>query len=130
MSTNADVIRDLIHKENEMINHRMNWFLILQGFMFAGIAFAWDKGQALSIVFSSVGMLSALSVGVLLRSGIKAIEHLEQSNSETNDAVMGKGKGDTPALVHLLLPWNFLPALMMIAWLALMCIRIFPGLTS
>ena len=96
MSTNADVIRDLIHKENEMINHRMNWFLILQGFMFAGIAFAWDKGQALSIVFSSVGMLSALSVGVLLRSGIKAIEHLEQSNSETNDAVMGKGKGDNP----------------------------------
>jgi len=125
MKTDLDVIRTLIHEENEMINHRMNWFLILQGFMFAGISFAWEKNTALCIVFSFVGMLSALSVGVLLRCGILAIKNLEKSVQQLNQTVLGKGNDETSPFIHFLLPWNFLPILMMIAWSSLIFIRIY-----
>ena len=125
MKSDPNIIRILINDENEMINHRMNWFLILQGFMFAGLAFAWEKNSALCIVFSCVGMLSAVSVGVLLRYGILAIKNLEQSIQKENQPVIGKGNKETSAFMHLLLPWHFLPILMTVAWLALIYIRVF-----
>lgn len=125
MKADADVIRQLIHDENAMINHRMNWFLILQGFMFAGIAFAWDKNSAMCIVFSCVGMLSALSVGVLLRCGILAIKNLEKSVEDAEQRVTGRGSRDTSPLMHFLLPWHFLPVLMILSWATLIYIRIF-----
>lgn len=125
MTKDPNVIRTLIHDENEMVNNRMHWFLILQGFMFAGLAFAWDKNCALCIVFSCVGMFSSLSVGVLLRYGILAIKKLEQSIQDEDQPVLGRGSKDTSAFMHFLLPWHFIPILMMMAWIALICIRIF-----
>ena len=125
MKPDPDVIRQLIRDENAMVNNRMNWFLILQGFMFAGIAFAWEKNSALCIVFSCVGMLSAVSVGMLLRYGILAIKDLEQSVQEASQPVLGRGRKDTSEFMHLLLPWHFLPILMTVAWATLIYIRIF-----
>jgi hypothetical protein len=125
MKADPEVTRLLIHDENEMINHRIHWFLILQGFMFASLAFAWGKNSALCIVFSIVGMLSAVSVGVLLRYGILAIQKLEQSIQEETQPVLGRGSKETSAFMQLLLPWHFLPVLMVVAWSALICIRVF-----
>ena len=125
INTSPDVIRTLIHQENEMINHRMNWFLILQGFMFTSIGFAWEKNSALCVVFACVGMLSALSVGVLLYCGILAIKKLEKSAVQNEEAVIGKGSEETSLAIHLLLPWNFLPFLMIAAWSALIVIRVY-----
>ena len=124
MKADPGVIRLLIHDENEMVNHRMHWFLILQGFMFAGLAFAWEKNSALCIVFSIVGMLSAVSVGVLLRYGILAIQKLEKSIQEEAQPVLGRGSKETSAFMHFLLPWHFLPVLMVAAWSALICVRV------
>jgi len=123
MSIDPEVIRKLIQSENEMTNHRMNWFLVLQGFMFAGLAFAWEKSTSLCIVFSIVGALSSVSVGTLLQCGINAIKNLESMKPE-EECVIGKGNGDTHKLMHLLLPWNFIPTLMVFAWIALIIIRI------
>ena len=124
MKPKLEAIQQLIHDENEMVNHRMNWFLILQGFMYAGIAFAWDKNSALCVVFSVVGMLSSVSVGILLRFGIKTIEKLEASVKNESQPVLGKGSKETSSFIHFLLPWNFLPILMTIAWAAIIYIRI------
>lgn len=125
MKLNQSVTRQLIHDENEMINQRMNWFLMLQGLMFAGIAFAWEKNSALCVVFSCVGMLSAVSVGILLRHGIITIKKLEQSIEEFDHPVIGRGYKETAPFIHFLLPWHFLPMLMIVAWSTLMCIRLF-----
>lgn len=125
MKVDPDVIRTMIRDENEMINHRMNWFLILQGFMFAGLAFAWDKNSAVCIVFSFVGMLSSMSVGILLRYGILAIKNLEQSISNESQPVIGRTSKETSAFMHFLLPWHFLPVLMIAAWSALIFVRVF-----
>ena len=125
MKADPETIRLLIHDENEMINHRMHWFLILQGFMFAGIAFAWEKNSALCVVFSIVGMLSAASVGVLLRYGVLAIQKLEQSIHDETQPVLSLGNKETPTIIHFILPWHFLPILMVAAWLTLIYVRIF-----
>jgi hypothetical protein len=113
----------LIRDENQMINHRMNWFLILQGMMFVGISFAWNNVPAVSIVFGCVGILSCLSVGILLHYGILAIKRLEESQSNDDQAVIGRGADETSKFVHFLLPWHFLPVMLGVAWLALIIIR-------
>lgn len=107
-----EIIRALIHDENEMTNHRMNWFLILQGFLFAGIAFAWDKNVGLCLVFSFVGIFSSLSVGILLHFGILAIRNLQKY---CQAEIIGRRHEETKIFIHLLLPWNFLPILFMLA---------------
>lgn len=117
----ADKIAQLINHENEMVNHRMHWFLILQGFMFAGIAFAWDKNDALCIVFSSVGILSALSVGTLLQCGLRAIRNLQE---ETTERAIGRSAGESGPFVRALLPWNFLPVVLSAAWIAMIVIKL------
>lgn len=122
MTSNPETIRNLIRHENEMINHRMNWFLVLQGFMFAGLAFAWDKSTALCVVFSIVGALSSVSVGTLLRCGIKAIENLERMKPE-GESVIGKNRDEANKLIHFILPWNFIPVLMTLSWILLIIIR-------
>lgn len=121
MNENPNTIRALIQHENEMANHRMNWFLILQGFMFAGIAFAWDKSTALCIVFSIVGILSSLSVGILLNYGIQAIRKLDQ---KSRDTTIGKGSEEINQFMHFLLPWHFLPFTMMVSWTAMIIIKL------
>jgi len=121
MNENPDTIRALIQHENEMTNHRMNWFLVLQGFMFAGIAFAWDKSTALCVVFSIVGILSSISVGILLRYGIQAIRDLDR---KSRDTTIGKGNEEISPFMHFLLPWNFLPFTMIVAWTAMIIIKL------
>lgn len=125
MKVDPKITRLLIHNENEMVNHRMHWFLILQGFMFAGLAFAWEKNVALCIIFSIVGMLSSMSIWVLLRYGILAIQKLEQSIQEEAQQVLGRRSNETSPFIHFLLPWNFFPILMVVAWTALICVRVF-----
>ncbi|GIT99961.1 hypothetical protein TSL6_04680 [Sulfurovum sp. TSL6] len=121
MNEEPDTIRALIQHENEMTNHRMNWFLILQGFMFAGIAFAWDKSTALCVVFSIVGILSSISVGILLRYGIQAIRDLDR---KSRDTTIGKGSEEIAPFMHFLLPWHFLPFTMIVAWTAMIIIKL------
>ena len=125
MSRDNDLIRSLIRDENEMTNHRMNWFLLLQGLMFASLGFAWEKNSALCIIFSCVGTLSSISTGVLLHYGILAIKNLEESIQDNNMPLLGRAPKETSKVMHFLLPWHFLPVLMSVAWLAIICIKIF-----
>jgi hypothetical protein len=121
MNEDPEVIRILIHQENEMVNHRIQWFLLLQGFMFAGIGFAWEKNTALCIVFSIVGILSSVSAGLLLRCGIQAIADLDRKVQETT---VGKKSDELNPFLHFLLPWNFMPLTMILAWAAMILIKI------
>jgi hypothetical protein len=123
MKSTLEIIREMIDRENTMVNHRMSWFLALLGFMLAGLAFGWDKSVALCSIFSLIGIFSSLSVGLLLRCGIQTIRNLEESIEESQP-VIGRGYKETLKLVHCLLPWHFLPWLFGIAWIVLMITRI------
>jgi len=125
MENDIQRLQHLIHREGEMVNHRMTWFLTLQGFWFAGLAFAWDKGATLSVIFCVVGALSSVSIGVLLRFGILASKRLEEelNTKVENEAVVGRRYNETSALIHFLLPWHFLPILFFGAWTTLSILR-------
>ena len=123
MQSNADMARELIAHENIMLNHRMNWFLVLQGFMLAGVAFGWEKSVALCAVFCSIGILSSISVGILLRYSIFTIKRLEEPYKDMENSVIGRGHKKTHPLIHFLLPWHFLPILFMSAWVALLLVK-------
>ena len=129
MGLRPEVAREMIAQENTHINNRMTWFLLLQGFMFTAIAFAWEKSVSLSVVFCTVGILSSISVGILLRLTILAMKDLEMQAIEADETVIGRGSGDTAIWLHLLLPWHLLPVLFVFAWVALILIRlgVIPG---
>jgi len=64
----SDVIRELIRHEDQLRNHRMDWFLRSEGFFFAALAFAWDKRDAshLVVLLAVLGIVFAwMSAGGL-----------------------------------------------------------------
>jgi hypothetical protein len=125
VATKPKVIRELIRLENDALNWRMGWFLTLQGFLFAALAFAWDKDAELIVVLSIIGILSSLSVGILLRYGILAMKGLEEElQTDSEERVIGRRYGETPAIILFLLPWHFLPLLFVGAWAAVIVIRV------
>lgn len=125
MADHLGVSRELIQHENELVNARMGWFLTIQGFLFAGLAFAWNKGVALSVVFSVVGVLTSFSIGILLRYSTLAIKRIEESiSSEGDEHIIGRSYKETPLFVHFLLPWHFLPVVFFLAWASLIYIRV------
>ena len=125
MAQDPKIIRDLIKHENALMNDRMGWFLTLQGFLFAGLAFAWDKGTGISIVFSVVGVLSSMSIGILLQYGILALKRLEEQPCLDSDGpIIGRGYGETKSAIHFLLPWHLLPVVFFVAWTFLIVIRV------
>ena len=71
--------RGLIMHENELINHRMIWLLMIQGFLFAGLGFVWQNSGAVIYVFCAVGLLTAFSLHRLLLAGIRAIRNMEKN---------------------------------------------------
>ena len=123
MANDPEIIKSLIIHENEMINHRMTWFLVLQGFMLTGIAFGWEKSCALCGVFATIGMLSSLSVGIILRLGTLTLAKLEALN-HTDQVVVGRGSSETSALLKFLLPWHFLPVVFSLGWIVIFIIQI------
>ena len=88
MTENHDNIRSLIMHENDLINHRITWFLILQGFMLTALAFAWEKSCSLCWVFSFIGIFSSISVGIVLLAASQALEKLH--NKKTEKQVAGR----------------------------------------
>jgi cellulose synthase/poly-beta-1,6-N-acetylglucosamine synthase-like glycosyltransferase len=125
VATEPGVIRELIRLENDALNYRLSWFLTLHGFLFAALAFAWDKGAALILVLCIIGILSSLSVGILLRCGIVAMKRLEEElPTDSRERVIGRGYSESPAIIHFFLPWHFLPILFVGAWAALIVIRV------
>lgn len=46
----AETIRTVIMHESEVINQRITWLMTTQGLLFASLGFAWDKGDAKSLI--------------------------------------------------------------------------------
>jgi len=95
--------------------------------MFSGLAFGWEKSVYLCIIFSCVGLLSSISVGLLLRFGILAMKNIEEQAAEKDGVVIGRRHKATNRIVHFLLPWNMLPVLFSFAWVAISIVRIIEG---
>ena len=111
-----------------MINHRMVWFLTIQGLLFASFFIGWRRKEETGggdkeirerhiHVIYALGVFSAVSVGIVLFFGLNAIKCIvENTPTAGGQYVIGLSHGPVPALVHYLLPWNSLPVLFVVAW--------------
>ncbi|KAK1744548.1 hypothetical protein QTG54_005081 [Skeletonema marinoi] len=142
----------LIKHENEMINARMTWWLIVQGFMIAGVAFGWDKDFALVATFATLGIFTSLSSAIILRCATFALPLLDKQSQQLYplcDPAMGLNlhrraqqvrldeievtPGSRPfpylpkCLVEFLFPWHFMPLLFIGAWIAVLFLSLKEG---
>jgi len=53
------IVRSMISREDDLVNHRMSWLAAFNGLLFAALGFCWDKPAAIPLtqVFGWVGIL-------------------------------------------------------------------------
>ena len=121
--------RELILGENNMIDHRMTWFLTIQGLLIGSFSLvrrgngrghgSADK-RIRAATFYSMGVFSAVSVGIALFLGSNTIKCIvaivESTPGLDTQYVIGMSQEQVWEWVHLLLPWNSLPPLFVAAW--------------
>jgi hypothetical protein len=122
-------IRRMIFHEDELVNSRMSWLLTLEGFLFAALGFAWDKDhtRCLAVLLSIVGIVVALSGGVMLYCSNQAVIKLygkwrKKKKKETDyqgAGVVGFWGARRPFL-SLFQPPKVYPPLLAMAWLVVL----------
>jgi vacuolar-type H+-ATPase subunit I/STV1 len=116
----AKVVREMIFKEVEFINHRLTWLVTLQGLLFAALSFAWEEAQELINLLGTIGIVVSMTSCVGLWLARQAIRKL-RSEWETNrpkdyvgpDVV---GYFSQNKVVEFCLPWFVLPVLFIVVW--------------
>jgi len=123
----AKVIRAMICHENELINHRLTWLLVGEGFLFNGIATAWGN-QNLVTVLSYIGSLVALSTLPMLIAANKAIDQMVEwwhanrpSDCEKEPDVIGYKQATTTLMWFR--TWLNLPAIIVLGWSAVLYVN-------
>ncbi|AFY46734.1 hypothetical protein Nos7524_0831 [Nostoc sp. PCC 7524] len=121
---NAKSIRSMIEHENNLQNYRLTWLMTIQGLLFTGLGFAWDKKDAMGLVtiFCLVGILVAISTWSALKLSDSALENLvkwwENNKSEqyTGSPIIGLYNRK----LTVLRPWVALPWIFIGAWLVIL----------
>jgi hypothetical protein len=67
-------LRRVMH-ENDLMNHRITWFITLQGRLFAALGFSWGKTDAKNLIIrlGFLGILTSASSALVLWGGANAI---------------------------------------------------------
>jgi len=130
-------IAEMIQHENEILNHRIQWFLTLNGFLFTAVALYGNQpgrnwfGTALTIV----GLLVCYSFGIGLQIGGRGFRRLVDVWLDLHSKCQ-EDFHDVGVYGHLangfqernLAPWRALPYLMAIGWiLVAVFVWFFPG---
>jgi hypothetical protein len=76
----SEVIRSMIDRENELINHRIGWLTTTQGLFFATLGFAWDKPGAANLVgvMCFIGVMISIIHFVGLIAATSALSRLSE----------------------------------------------------
>lgn len=122
----AKIFREMIFKEGEYINHRITWLVTLQGLLFTALGFAWGGGKNLIAVLAAVGILSSLSIGLVLVVGTMAAHSLVRDWGKLHPDYEGPpvvGRGYTHPALRWLLPWFLLPVLFALAWVGVVIVN-------
>ncbi len=119
----ADTIRTMIHRENEVINHRVTWLATMQGLFFAALGFAWDKSNIK--LFVDLLCFLGIAMSVILFAPLAGATAAMYRLSEwwDNHKPQGYNGPDVIGLRPLkgplfryLGPWSLIPLLFLVAW--------------
>jgi hypothetical protein len=130
-------IASMIQHENELTNHRIQWFLTLQGFLFTSVALYGDQpGRNLfGYLIGIMGIGVCISFGVALRAGQKGFDNLVERWHKAYEAHRRDyyqagvaGYISMNKWENRLVPWVALPWILGFGWI-LICIFVFlhPG---
>ena len=116
----AKIVREMIFKENEFINHRSTWLVILQGLLFGALSFAHEKAHELIILLGITGIIVSGTSFIGLYLTTKAIKKLlsewEKNKPENYIGPDVIGYHSPNKMVKFFLPWSVLPVLFFIIW--------------
>ena len=117
----ANVIREMIRHEDQLLIGRTNWMIMLQGLFFAALAFSWTR-LSITLLIVVLGIVFSLLFIPYLNLSDRAIAELLRwwnANSADYDGppVVGLDHRDVPALPWKFLPWRLLPFIFCISWL-------------
>ena len=122
------IVREMISKEADLINHRFTWLATLQGFLFAALGFAWKDAKELVPCIVVLGIGSAVSSAAILWCSQMTIKGLKQQwdRNKPQGYVGPDVMGFIPRIrgFALILPWLFLPSLFVGSWLVVLTIHI------
>jgi hypothetical protein len=119
----AQTIRSMIEQENKLLNDRINWLVSIQGLLFAGLSFSWDKKDASGLVFSFtfLGIVVALSAyssfpfySQSLKNLIAWWDSYRPSDYDGPDVVGFRSAKS--GVLWFLRPWRALPFIFVTGW--------------
>jgi hypothetical protein len=135
----AQAVRTMIAHEDDLLNNRMNWLLVVQGLLFAALGSLADVSSSipgLVYVLIAFGFLISISSKVAFISGDRAIrnllaywdEHLESANRRWQDypPVFAAAVQDRMLmrLDSFLSPRNLLPWAFALGWLVILVLKL------
>lgn len=117
----AEIVRVMIRHENDLTNHRLTWMLTLEGFLFAGIGFAWDKRPTpeLVFIFAILGTATAGTAVIVLDAAHSAILSLatwwdkHKPNDSYADVLGFRGHH---WVLGIFAPWRIVPLALVVTW--------------
>lgn len=129
-------VETMLHHENELLNHRIQWFLTLSGFLFTAVAIYGNQPGRnwFGTVLAAVGLLTCISFGAILslgRRGWKStlrrwqtirLQHKAPFHDVGVYGVHSKG------FLTYLAPTRLLPWVMGLGWVGLVVfVWVYPG---
>jgi len=111
----------MVQHESEQIHRRVSWLGMFQGFLFAGLGFAWGKSSLLIILLSLVGMTVAFLVFLALMAATLALRRLRNDwlKCRPKDYIGPGIFGFYPEMAPFAgfaAPENLLPWVFILAW--------------
>jgi hypothetical protein len=122
---NANIIREMIRHEDNLLVNRTNWMITLQGLLLAALAFSWDRHMAVTFLIGGLGILYSLFFIRYLNLTDKAIFKLLKwwdDNGADYDGPSVIGLRDEEIIGPP--PWKLLPWTFIISWVFLLFTRI------
>jgi hypothetical protein len=132
IETTAQIVRDLLNHESEVVHHRMSWFGTFQGFLFAAAGVAWKAphSKGLLVTFCCLGFaVSAFSWVALFMANLATRDLIRWWNSRYPDGYDGppvigfRSPGVNWARL-VLTPWLLTVLAFGLAWVAIFVIAL------
>lgn len=125
----ANVIREMIRHEDELLVNRTNWLITLQGLLFAALAFSWEKSFAITVLFVLLGIVFSILFVRYLNFADLAIAKLlrwweAHSDGYNGPPVIGLEDQDTTAIDLKIIPWKLIPYLFVVSWLFVLVVKL------
>lgn len=117
----AVILRAMVTHETEQVHRRLSWLGTFQGFLFAGLGFAWGKNKPILLLIAFLGLSISILLFVSLVAATLAIERIRaywrahRPDDYEGPDILGFYP-DRMAWTVYTAPENLIPLVFAIAW--------------